>query len=84
MLAFKEGFIIRVSASVLMIVAAMIAGPARAEFVTGNDLYKKCNSNAPKDATVDVFFTPKSGHYRATVGCLLCARGGQYGSLSEQ
>jgi hypothetical protein len=39
----------RVRASVLMIVAAMIAGPARAEFVTGNDLYTKCNSNAPED-----------------------------------
>ena len=39
----------RVRASVLMIVAAMIAGPARAEFVTGNDLYTKCVSNAPED-----------------------------------
>ena len=33
----------RVKASVLMIVAAMIAGPARAGFVTGNDLYTKCD-----------------------------------------
>jgi len=39
----------RVRASVLMTVAAMIAGPARAEFVTGNDLYTKCVSNAPED-----------------------------------
>jgi hypothetical protein len=39
----------RVSPPVLMIVAAMIAGPVRAEFVTGNDLYSKCNSNAPED-----------------------------------
>jgi hypothetical protein len=38
LIVFKEGFIMRVRASVLMIVAAMIAGPARAEFVTGNDL----------------------------------------------
>jgi hypothetical protein len=49
LIVFKEGFIMRVRASVLMIVAAMIAGPARAEFVTGNDLYTKCNSNAPED-----------------------------------
>jgi Rap1a immunity proteins len=39
----------QVSAPVLMIVAAMIAGPVRAELVTGNDLYSKCNSNAPED-----------------------------------
>jgi hypothetical protein len=39
----------RLTGSVLMIVAAMIAGPARAEFVTGNQLYEKCNSNAPED-----------------------------------
>jgi hypothetical protein len=48
-LAFREGFTMRVRASVLMTVAAMIAGPARAEFVTGNDLYTKCVSNAPED-----------------------------------
>ena len=39
----------RLTGSVLMIVAATIAGPARAEFVTGNQLYEKCNSNAPED-----------------------------------
>ena len=40
----------RLTASVLMIVAAMIAGPARAEFIiTGSDLYTRCNSNAPED-----------------------------------
>ena len=39
----------RLMASVLMIVAAMIARPARAEFVTGNQLHEKCNSNAPED-----------------------------------
>jgi Rap1a immunity proteins len=39
----------RLTGSVLMVVAAMIAGPARAEFVTGNQLYEKCNSNAPED-----------------------------------
>ena len=48
-LAFREGFTMRVRASVLMTVAAMIAGPARAEFVTGNDLYTKCVGNAPED-----------------------------------
>jgi hypothetical protein len=49
LIVFNEGFIMRLTVSVLMIVAAMIAGPARAEFVTGNDLYTKCNSNAPED-----------------------------------
>ena len=39
----------RVLASALMVVAAMIAGQARAEFVTGNQLYEKCNSHAPED-----------------------------------
>ena len=43
------GLRMRLMTSVLMIVAAMIAGPARAEFVTGNQLYEKCNSNAPED-----------------------------------
>jgi hypothetical protein len=39
----------RLRASALIIVAAMIAGPARAEFVTGNQLYEKCNSNGSED-----------------------------------
>ena len=45
----RMGLRMRLMTSVLMIVAAMIAGPARAEFVTGNQLYEKCNSNAPED-----------------------------------
>ena len=45
----RWGLRMRLMTSVLMIVAAMIAGPARAEFVTGNQLYEKCNSNAPED-----------------------------------
>jgi Rap1a immunity proteins len=49
-LAFREGFVMRVRALVLMIVAAMIAGPVRAEFIiTGSDLYTRCNSNAAED-----------------------------------
>jgi hypothetical protein len=45
----RMGLRMRLMTSVLIIVAAMIAGPARAEFVTGNQLYEKCNSNAPED-----------------------------------
>jgi hypothetical protein len=46
-LAFREGFTMRVRASVLMTAAAMIAGPARAEFVTGNDLYTPDDAQPP-------------------------------------
>ena len=53
----------RVRASVLMIVAAMIAGPARAEFIiTGSDLYTRCNSNAPEEFIRCPSFFPVDGH----------------------
>ena len=44
--SIREGFIMRVRAPVLMIVAAMIAGPARAEFITGNQLCLLYTSDA--------------------------------------
>jgi hypothetical protein len=51
-------------------VFTMSALPPKADILGGPGRSGGCGQGA------DVRFTPKSGHCRATVGCLLCAKSG--------